>query len=114
MLIVGVFVLLALVVTYLAPQMREYENFSRYSPPNLWLVPKPLADRVISTAPGTQLSYFGYKFEVPWIHVVKESKRFDGRQVRLQFESGQEVIFWDPALSQSDSLLGVRGSNMTT
>lgn len=109
-LIGGIVVVVALALTYFAPQMREYHDLSRYSPPNLWLSPKPLADRIASTAPGTQLSYFGYKFEVPWAHVVKELKRLDGRQVRLQFESGQEVIFWDPALSQSDSQSGVRGS----
>jgi hypothetical protein len=60
--------------------------------------------------PGKTLSYFGYKFEVPWTGVVREWTRDYERRVAVQFDTGQIVFFWDPAYSQTDSLSGYSGS----
>jgi len=54
------------------------------------------------------LSYFGYKFEVPWVDIVKEWRDTDGRRARVLFSTGQEVSFFDPAISQRDPLVAER------
>lgn len=63
-------------------------------------VPKPLTDTEISTAQGTTLSYYGYKFEVPWTGINSEIKHSD--RIEVSFKSGQLVTFVDPQLFQRD------------
>ncbi len=71
-------------------------------PPRGWRsVPRPLADNRVSAAEGTALSYYGYRFEVPWKEIDKEWN--EGSSVKVLFKSGQVIRFnnpeffdWDP------------------
>jgi hypothetical protein len=75
--------------------------------PALNVTPQPLKDYSISNARGTALSYFGYRFEVPWNATFKTRglpKNTDkSGMVELTFESGQGVLFIAP--SDQDGLL---------
>lgn len=109
--IFGAVILLFAVTVYFGPQVRVYLAMLRYTPQEWWQgSPRPLTDMSLSQVPGKTLSYFGYRFEVPWTGVVREWTRDDGRQTVIQFDSGQIVLFWNPAYSQSDSLPGHSGS----
>jgi hypothetical protein len=105
--IVGLCILLLAAVTgwaYFGPQVLVYLRMRRITGPQaLWEVPRPLSDTSVSPAPGTTLAYFGYKFEVPWTGVEKETN--EGRWVKVLFESGEEVFFANPAYFQDDILL---------
>lgn len=74
--------------------------------PETRIIPRPLGDYSLSTAPGTTVSYFGYRFDVPWRGKV-ETKAFpQSRIVGLKFESGRSTVFIVPTdqrglLSQS-------------
>ncbi len=51
--------------------------------------PIELADLSISQAPGMNLSYFGYEFEVPWTDIDREkTKIVGGNKVIIVFGSG--------------------------
>jgi hypothetical protein len=63
--------------------------------PSVWVTQQPLVNYDVSAAPGTKLSYFGYKFEVPWTGGFKERGGRNGI-VELQFDSGQKVTFIVP------------------
>jgi hypothetical protein len=65
--------------------------------PGVKVAPQPLADYSASDAPGTALSYFGYRFEVPWTASFKTKAFGKGGLVQLEFESGQSVTFIVPA-----------------
>jgi hypothetical protein len=97
--------LIALVgAVYFGPQIRVYNKMRRITgPPPLWEVPRPLADATVSAAPGTVLAYFGYEFEVPWVGIKKETN--EGRWVKVTFQSGQVVSFFNPNYFQDDILL---------
>lgn len=80
-----------------------YEVRRITGPPALWASPRPLDGTAVSTAPGTMLSYFGYKFEAPWVGIEKETN--EGRWVKVLFSSGQQVFFANPDYWQDDFLL---------
>ncbi len=61
------------------------------------IAPRPLADYSVSDSSGTMLSYFGYKFEVPWTASFKTKALGKGYLVQLEFESGQNITFVVPA-----------------
>ncbi|MGB6429391.1 MAG: hypothetical protein WBF06_02315 [Candidatus Acidiferrales bacterium] len=61
--------------------------------PAVKVVPRPLADYSVSNSPGTELSYFGYEFEVPWSGPFKQTVFGKGGIVQLRFESGQYLSF---------------------
>lgn len=63
--------------------------------PALKVAPLKLADYSVSNSSGTALSYFGYKFDVPWNANFKQ-KAVGKNLVEVQFESGQNVIFIVP------------------
>jgi hypothetical protein len=63
--------------------------------PYVWVTQQPLTNYSISEAPGTKLSYFGYKFEVPWTGGFKEKGGQNGI-VQLKFDSGQTLLFMAP------------------
>jgi hypothetical protein len=63
--------------------------------PYVWVTQQPLVNYTASKAPGTKLSYFGYKFEVPWTGGFKERGGKNGI-VELQFDSGQTLLFMAP------------------
>src|SRR5216683_2737146 len=65
--------------------------------PGVKVAPQPLVDYSVSDAPGTVLSYFGYKFEVPWIASFKQKALGKGYLVQLEFKSGQNMTFIVPA-----------------
>jgi hypothetical protein len=65
--------------------------------PWLKVTPTPLVNYSTSDAAGTELSYFGYEFEVPWNAPYKTKAIGKGGLVELQFESGQNVTFIVPA-----------------
>ena len=49
----------------------------------------------ISQAPGMNLSYFGYEFEVPWTDIDKEkTKIIGGNKVIIVFRSGNVLMMW--------------------
>ncbi|MGA8366937.1 MAG: hypothetical protein ACLQMT_09700 [Candidatus Acidiferrales bacterium] len=62
--------------------------------PGVKVAPQPLVDYSVSDAPGTEISYFGYEFEVPW-NGISRQKAGNGI-VQLEFESGQSVTFIVP------------------
>src|SRR5713226_5547759 len=57
--------------------------------------PMELTDLSISQAPGMNLSYFGYEFEVPWTDIDKEkTKIIGGNKVIIVFRSGNVLMMW--------------------
>lgn len=64
--------------------------------PYLWVTQQPLVNYAVSEAPGTKLSYFGYKFEVPWTGAFKERRAQNVRIVQLTFDSGPVILFMAP------------------
>ena len=69
--------------------------------PALKVTPQPLKDYSVSEAPGTVLSYFGYRFEVPWNATFKTrglpENTDESGWIDLDFASGQNVLFVAPA-----------------
>lgn len=61
------------------------------------VVPRDLKDQSVSNAPGAKLTYFGYKFEVPWSDVdlskseIVEDKP-DARMACISFRSGLKLF----------------------
>jgi hypothetical protein len=75
------------------------------SPPRGWSsVPRPLDDVSVSSAEGTVLSYFGYRFEVPWKDPEKGLN--EGRWAQVTFKSGQTVRAINPTISQDNPIGG--------
>jgi hypothetical protein len=66
--------------------------------PLVWITPVQLLDSSISKAPGKQLSYFGYVFEVPWDDIDQERTKVIGtNNAIIVFRSGNVLSFWsDP------------------
>jgi hypothetical protein len=104
------FVLLAVAVCggYFAPQVvmyfriRSSLNDAKWRLPILHSVPKPLSGTAASTAEGTTLSYFGYRFEVPWTGIEREIN--EGRWSRVTFQGGQLVECFNPQYFQQDPI----------
>jgi hypothetical protein len=63
--------------------------------PYVWVTQQPLVNYAVSESPGTKLSYFGYKFEVPWVGGFKERGGKNGI-VELKFDSGQILLLMAP------------------
>jgi|ERR1700722_1429327 len=58
--------------------------------PIVWITPVQLLDSSKSQAPGKQLSYFGYVFEVPWDDIDQERTRVIGtNKAIIVFRSGK-------------------------
>ncbi|HKI11994.1 MAG TPA: hypothetical protein VKA02_07765 [Candidatus Acidoferrum sp.] len=71
------------------------------SSPRGWSsAPRPLDDAIASTAKGSVLSYYGYRFEVPWDDIDKEWD--EGRTVRIRFKTGQVIRFSNPEYFQDN------------
>lgn len=69
------------------------------TPPRGWSsTPKPLTDTAASPDKGTVVSYYGYRFEVPWTDREKDRDR--GKWVEISFKNGQTVTFVNPAFFQ--------------
>jgi len=64
--------------------------------PYVWVTQQPLVNYAVSEAPGTKLSYFGYKFEVPWTGAFKERRAQNVRIVEVTFDSGPVILFMAP------------------
>jgi hypothetical protein len=104
------FLLLAVVVCggYFGPQVVTYFrirsslNDAKWRLPILHSVPKPLNGTAASTAEGTTLSYFGYRFEVPWTGIEREIN--EGRWARINFQSRQTVTCTNPQYYQEDPI----------
>jgi hypothetical protein len=63
--------------------------------PIVWVTPVQLLDSSMSQAPGKQLSYFGYVFEVPWDDIDQERTKVIGtNKAIIAFRSGNVVSFW--------------------
>jgi hypothetical protein len=74
-------------------------------PPRGWCsVPRPLEPTATSAAQGSVLSYYGYKFEIPWKDRDKEVN--DGQWIEITFKTGQSVRFLNPALFQYNPISG--------
>jgi hypothetical protein len=73
------------------------------SPPRGWnSLPRPLPDTTASAAEGSSLSYYGYRFEVPWKDV--DTVRNEGRWVEVQFKTRQVVTFTNPDYLQQNPI----------
>lgn len=62
--------------------------------PEVNVVPRPLADRTCSRAPGATLSYYGNSFDVPWRGITEE--KTVGKVTVVKFASGQAAMVWAP------------------
>ena len=72
----------------------EAHNVSRKLP-FVKLTPTELTDLSISQAPGMNLSYFGYEFEVPWTDIDQDkTKIFGGNKAIIAFRSGNALSIW--------------------
>ena len=96
---------------YLGPQTITYFRLRPLllrpadDPPRGWSsVPRPLGDTAISTAEVkvSNLSFYGYRFEVPWKEIDKQWD--DGRTVRVQFKTGETVQFNNPEYFQDNPI----------
>src|SRR5271156_3251827 len=103
----GLVVLLAGI--YLGPQTITYFSLRPLllrpadDPPRGWgSVPRPLGDTAISTAEVSSLSFYGYRFEVPWKEIDKQWD--DGRTVRVQFKTGETLRFNNPECFQNNPI----------
>jgi hypothetical protein len=63
----------------------------------LWKTPTELKDLVISIAPGRQLSYCGYEFEVPWNDVDEQKTRLVGSLINRHSFWKSDHAFESPA-----------------
>lgn len=94
--------LLAVLLDLLGPPIGIFfmARWEAHKIPALNVTPQPLKDYSVSDAPGTALSYFGYRFEVPWNATFKIRglpKNTDkSGMIELKFESGQNVLFIVP------------------
>jgi hypothetical protein len=90
-----------ILTAYFGPQTLAYFKMLRAMRQPWWSeTPQPLADVRVSTAPGTTLSYFGYRFEAPWVGIEKEEN--EGRWSHVFFRTGQEILVTNPDYSQGD------------
>src|SRR5208282_4784031 len=94
---------------YFGPQTITYYKlrivvfYDNDDPPRGWnSVPRPLADTAASAADGSTLSYYGYRFEVPWKEIDKEWN--EGRWAKVRVKTGQEIRFNNPEYFQSNPL----------
>lgn len=60
--------------------------------PEVEMVPVPLPDLSISNVPHKQVSYFGYRFELPWDDVDEQKSKTAGPIRLTAFQSGN--AFW--------------------
>ena len=90
---------------YFWPIVIDYCEMRRVRQPlALWATPRPLTDTAVSSVPGTTLSCYGYRFEVPWQAVVRQVN--EGRWTEAQFRGGQRVRFINPEYANGDTHLG--------
>jgi hypothetical protein len=88
-------VIVAVVVKLLGPPITIFftARWEAKKAPQVSVTPRPLADYSVSDAAGTEVSYFGYEFEVPWKTSFKKKAFSTNGIVQLEFESGQNVTF---------------------
>jgi hypothetical protein len=65
--------------------------------PELWMVPRPLADVSIAQAAGRKFKFYGYQFEVPWTD-VKHEEHLKSMEL-VYFSNGLVLMLRDPAQS---------------
>jgi hypothetical protein len=93
---------------YFGPQIvmyfriRSSLNDAKWRISILRSVPKPLNETAVSTAEGTTISYFGYRFEVPWTGIEREIN--EGRRARINFSGGQTIECTNPRYFQEDPI----------
>ena len=73
-------------------------------------VPRPLDDTSLSTAEGSILSYYGYRFEVPWKDIDWEHD--DGPIAEVGFKTRQTVTFLNPIRYQENPIGGAFASGI--
>jgi hypothetical protein len=101
--VVALIVLLVVLINLLGPPVTIYltARWEAKRVPGVNVAPQPLADYSVSEAPGTVLSYFGYRFEVPWEvnYKTKGTEKGSGPSgmMQIQFESGQNLLLIAPA-----------------
>ncbi len=82
-------------VEWIAPVALSYYGAMK-APAVARIVPADLQDQTVSRAPGLQLSYFGYEFEVPWNDLDQtQTKLYPSdkpNRVVLTFRSGLRMI----------------------
>lgn len=71
---------------------------AKKAPPVASVIPTELKDKSVSEASGTRLSYFGYKFEVPWSDLDETQTALypkdkpEKTKVDLHFRSGLRLV----------------------
>jgi len=86
---------------YFGPQSITYRRLRPFlvrpnnSPPRGWSsVPQELTDTTASMAKGATISFYGYRFDVPWKEIDKQWN--EGRSVKVLFKTGQVLRFNNP------------------
>lgn len=88
--------LLALLWIYIRPMTAlVYVRVQARKSPAMWAVPMQLPDLPVERSGGRTLSYYGYKFEVPWTELKRE-RQMESLTL-LNFSNGVFLLFLDPA-----------------
>ena len=91
--------LMVLLVLYYGPTLVFFYATKRTirRAPVSRVVPQPLLDTAVAPAAGPEFSYFGVQFRTAWRGQIeiKELRSL----VRIQFPTGQSVLFFDPSTS---------------
>ncbi len=83
--------ILLLATQWILPVIGSIET--AHKPPiGSWLVPRDLTDHSVTTTAGTELSYFGYQFEVPWTDIDETRTKLYPNMVVLTFHSGLKMM----------------------
>jgi len=89
--------LCVIAINWIAPTTLSF--YSVYKAPKVTReVPRPLPDNSLSQATGSELSYFGYEFEVPWTDLddsltkLYPEKSADKTRADIHFRSGLRMI----------------------
>jgi hypothetical protein len=97
LIVISVFVLLLASLFYLGPVGMSFYT-ARIAVPVTRVVPVDLRDRTISQASGSQLSYLGYEFEVPWADLDSSKTQLYPKDnptktmVVISFRSGLRIM----------------------
>jgi hypothetical protein len=102
-------------VEWIAPVALSYHG-ARKAPAVTRVVPTELKDQTVSQAPGSQLSYFGYQFEVPWKDLDETQTKLYPKdkptRIVLVFRSGLRLMV--TALPPRELINGISGELKTS
>jgi hypothetical protein len=89
---------LLLIYVYVKPvTLLSVTRWKARAKPELWMVPRPLADVSIEQTAGKTFTFYGYQFEVPWTEVKRE-EHLESIEL-LYFSNGFALMLHNPAQS---------------